>query len=240
MPASGGRKLPPVTSRTIDSSNCAAGRKPLANRALYADNPSTMNSPAPKAMLHRPAGGFTLIELMVALAILAILVTIAAPSLRDAVLNARMTAQANDLMGDLNIARSEAVKRNQRVYLCTSTNGTTCTASQWRDGWMVFVDTNGNNLWNAGELPLKATPAFDAGNNLTVNNDLTVGGIRYVLYRPSGASNIANLTIQFIMCDARNTAAVGAQRAANRGRLIEINSTGRPVATRRTCANATT
>lgn len=192
-------------------------------------------------MLHRRAGGFTLIELMIALAILAILLTIAVPSFRDAVLNARMTAQANDLMADLNLARSEAVKRNLNVYLCTSSNGTSCTNSAWRLGWMVYVDVDQDGVWDAAEVPLKSRPAFDTGNNLVVTGDSGGGGgARQIPYHASGVSTIGAGEVVFTMCDARNETAVGAQLAERRGRRVTINPTGRPLAERYTCNDSST
>ena len=60
-------------------------------------------------------GGFTIVELMITIVLIAILTTIAAPSLRDLVMNGRMTSLANDFMTDLSVARSEAVKRGVRT-----------------------------------------------------------------------------------------------------------------------------
>lgn len=203
-----------------------------------------MKTPITPFVVQRAASGFTLIELMIAVAILAILLGIAAPNFREAVLNARMSAQANDLLGDLNLARAEAVRRDRRVYLCTSNNGTACTASPWNSGWIVFVDLDNDATPTQdlpGEAALKTRPALNTGNSMTVTGDLPGGNgaARYVLYRPSGTSNVGGLNVVFVMCDIRNTAAVGAQRAQDRGRTITINATGRAVIQRRTCADAT-
>ena len=195
-----------------------------------------------KPHLHPRLRGFTLIELMVTVAILAVLLSIAVPSFRESIMNARMTGLANDIMADLNVARAEAVRRNARAYLCTSSNGTTCTGSAWNLGWIVYVDANNNGVQDSPAEPaLKARPALSTGSNLLVQNDLAGGGgSRQVLYRPSGASNVGGAVVSFILCDARNTAAVGVERAENRGRLIQVETTGRPLVTRRTCGTATT
>jgi type IV fimbrial biogenesis protein FimT len=87
--------------------------------------------------------GVTLLELMIVIAIIAILTMVAAPSLRDLIRNARMTSLANDLMTDLSLARGEAVKRNVRISMCTSNNGTECTPTtnnEWRYGWIIFAE----------------------------------------------------------------------------------------------------
>lgn len=88
----------------------------------------------------RRLDGFTLLELMVTLAVAAILVTIAIPSYRGLVQRNTLTASVNDLVGDLNYARSEAVTRGQNVYLCKSKDEATCeTDGDWSQGWIVFT-----------------------------------------------------------------------------------------------------
>ena len=80
----------------------------------------------------RKENGFTLVELMIGLAIAAIILTVGIPSFNDLVRNNQMTTQANELIGALNLARSEAIKRGSSVSI-TSTSGD----SNWKDGWSV-------------------------------------------------------------------------------------------------------
>jgi len=83
--------------------------------------------------------GFTLIELLVTIALVAILLALAAPSLRDASLSSTLAANANRLVASATLARSEAIKRNTPITLCTSINGTSCaTTGQWEQGWIVL------------------------------------------------------------------------------------------------------
>jgi type IV fimbrial biogenesis protein FimT len=92
----------------------------------------------------RRSAGVTLVELMFALAVLGILVALAVPSFTGASLSSRLSAIANDLHASVQIARSEAIKSNTTVTLCTSTNGTDCAASgDWEQGWIV-LDVNDN------------------------------------------------------------------------------------------------
>lgn len=80
--------------------------------------------------------GFTLIELMITLAVFAVLLMIMLPSYSDMTLGSRLRSQANDLVAGAVLARSEAIKRNQTVTLCASSDGATCTGT-WVDGWIV-------------------------------------------------------------------------------------------------------
>ena len=85
-------------------------------------------------------GGFTLIELMIAIAVLAVLLALAVPNFNDATLSARLNGFANSLVASSQIARSEAIKRNTNITLCKSANGTSCAGSGgWQQGWVVMA-----------------------------------------------------------------------------------------------------
>ena len=88
---------------------------------------------------HKRAFGFTLIELMVTIAIAAILLTVAVPSFTTYLRNAELTSASNNLIATINTARGEAMKRNRRTMVVPTSNGT-----DWTTGWVVFVDLNGN------------------------------------------------------------------------------------------------
>ena len=94
----------------------------------------------------RRAGGFTLIEMMTAILILAILVGLAVPSFNNASLSGKLTGFANDLLASSQLARSEAIKRNVAVTLCASSDGSTCDDPEgWETGWIVVADPGGLN-----------------------------------------------------------------------------------------------
>jgi type IV fimbrial biogenesis protein FimT len=90
---------------------------------------------------YRRAGGFSLVELMVTLAVVAILAAVATPSLVSVVNNNRLAAQSNEMVASLQIARSEAVRMNAQVSLCRSTNGTSCAAAGPWTRWIVVSGT---------------------------------------------------------------------------------------------------
>lgn len=89
--------------------------------------------------------GFTLLELMVALALTAILLTIAVPSFTTMMRNNRGVSDANALLGMMLLARSEAIRRNVTVEVCTSTDGNSCDNSltDWAKGVIVLADPSG-------------------------------------------------------------------------------------------------
>lgn len=83
-------------------------------------------------------GGFTLLELVVTLAVAGILVAVAIPSYRGIVQTNTLTSVANNLVAAFNFARSEAITRGATVYICPS-EGTTRCGGDWLDGWVIYV-----------------------------------------------------------------------------------------------------
>ncbi len=136
--------------------------------------------------------GFTLIELMVTVAIVAILVVVGIPNLRDAMIRSRLSGQIQEFYGTLSLARSEAIKRGAFITICKSSNGTGCTGN-WSDGWIVFVDPNANGAVDGGETILRVFPALPSGDSLNANNNFT----NYIAYDRFG---MANNVGTFVFC----------------------------------------
>jgi len=157
---------------------------------------------------HNISRGFTVIELMVTVGVVAILLAIAVPSISSMVKGNRLSTQVNMVMADIHLARSESVKRGVRVIMCRSAspNNTTptCggTAQDWSTGYLIFTGEDGNSTYQAGTDTLirRGQPTqdgVDLHTNTTCNNNLEIN--------PSGTLNEGGTAI-FAVCDERNEA----------------------------------
>lgn len=96
--------------------------------------------------------GFTLIELMITVALVAILLALSAPYFRETITSNKIGAEANNLKASLNLARSTAARLNQPVALCKSADGEDCTTDDyWEQGWITFNDLNRNGAVDSGD-----------------------------------------------------------------------------------------
>jgi type IV fimbrial biogenesis protein FimT len=169
------------------------------------------------------ASGFSLIELMMTLAILAVILGIAAPALSSFVKNSRVTGKTNDFLANLAVARSESAKRGVRVTICASSNSTTPTPSctgggstGWNQGYIVFADANADGAYTAGTDTLLRVAEALGTNSTLASTGLT--NADWLQYRPSGNTNVPASGGSFKLCD---------DRAGNFGRTITISITGR-------------
>jgi len=164
----------------------------------------------------RRDSGFTLIELMIAVALVAILLATAVPALDDFTNDARQTGAINDFISSIHIARNTAITTNSRVTMCASASGANCEAASWDSGWIVFADLNSNGSLDAGETIASASAAVD---------DLNIQSGEFpaaLMYRPNGRAMTNALTGnsgEFTVCDFR-----GAEHA----KVILVELSGRP------------
>lgn len=164
--------------------------------------------------------GATLLELMVTLAVSAILLGIGIPSFASLSHSSRLSGATNELVSSLHLTRSEAIKRNSRVVMCTSATGTSCAASgDWHQGWLVFHDANNNAALDSGETVILTRPAFPPG--LKLKGNLWVS--KYISYTPSGATRTVSGMLQMGTLTVCNESAV-----SGKAREVVISGTGRP------------
>ncbi len=133
--------------------------------------------------------GFTMIELVVTMAVAGILFAVGLPSLLSMVQNNRLSGQASSLVFSLNYARSEAIKRNKSagITVCASSTGAACTGT-WASGWIV--------LDPVAPLVLLATPALSNNNTLT-------SAATTLTFNPDGSASAA---ATYTFCDSRGVA----------------------------------
>ena len=123
--------------------------------------------------------GITLVETMVTVTIMVILLMVAVPAYKSTIDGNRRATYATELLEDLTLARSEAIKRNRRVVVCASSTGAACvtspggTPSDWQVGWMTYVDMNGDGVFNPGETILRAHPALNLPTGWSATHNRT-------------------------------------------------------------------
>ncbi|MDV7210382.1 GspH/FimT family pseudopilin [Azotobacter beijerinckii] len=151
------------------------------------------------------ACGFTLVELMVALAVLAILLGVAIPSFSDVSLSSKLRSLANELAASATLGRSEAIKRNAVVTLCASSDGANCTKDDWNQGWVVRT---------VDDTVLHAQAAAPSGYLITATSEADETRIEF---QPTGlGATSTRLTI------CRSSPSAGSQE-----RVVEVSLTGR-------------
>ena len=158
--------------------------------------------------------GFTLVELLITLTIIALVLSFGVPMFQDVIRDNRLVSQANAFMGDLNLARSTAVKYQRDASICASTDYDSATPSctggtNWAAGWIVWVDRNRDNSVDAGEI-VKVREPFASGTSFssTAAGQLTFDSRGFI----SAAETLT-------LCD---------DRTGETGRRITLTASGRP------------
>jgi type IV fimbrial biogenesis protein FimT len=182
--------------------------------ALPSTNPESVPQPHPRQR------GFTLIELMIVVAVATVLLGFGIPSMTALLNSNKLTAASNALMSSMRLARSEAFKRGGRVVLCKSHDGVACNmAGGWEQGWLVFHDANGNGGHDLDEVVIERGNPLPGSLRVTGNSSIA----RYMSFVANGATRIATGGFQagtIVVCNVSATKA--------EARQIVLNAFGRP------------
>lgn len=170
--------------------------------------------------------GFTLMELIVTMALAAVVLTLGVPMFQDVIRNNRLATTVNEFVGALQLARSESIKRGVRVTLCKSANGTSCASGGgYEQGWIVFADPNNNATVDAGETVIRVFEAISADASMTLAGNTHVA--RYISFAATGTTQLTSGAFQagtLTLCQAP------------KARQVVINSVGRVRTVVATCS----
>jgi len=167
--------------------------------------------------------GFTLIELIVTLAVAAIVLSVGVPSFRGVIMDNRLVSQSNQFVTSVKMARSAAVRFQRPATVCSSANFDaavpTCSAdNDWSDGWIVWVDKDRDAATDANEI----ISVYEPLNNSSTFTSTGLGAFTYNA-RGFGIAGGDDLT----MCD---------DRTGEMGRVIRVNNVGRTNVSRQVCS----
>ncbi len=136
---------------------------------------------------------------MVGLAVVAILVTVGVPSMRDLMTKSRLSGQVQELSAALSLVRSEAIKRGVPISLCKSNNNSSC-GGNWGDGWIAFIDSDNNGSRDTSlgstESILHVFPSLSGGYTLSAT-DSSGTAMNYITYSRFG---MAKDNATFVFC----------------------------------------
>ncbi|GAB1256305.1 hypothetical protein NBRC116494_08070 [Aurantivibrio plasticivorans] len=163
--------------------------------------------------------GFTIPELMIGLVLVGVLVSFAVPSFQGAIKRNRIVTTTNEVLGIMNFARTEAVKRGATVHVGSIALGVT--AQETNVSWVVWVDSGStSNDWDSTDEVLRVWESFPAGVTLT-HGDNTQAILTF------GASGFSSRAETFTVCD---------DRVGEEGNRVDVLISGAATRTSVTCS----
>ncbi len=156
-----------------------------------------MLKPPVRPLTKRAGQGFTLIEILVVISIVAIAAMLAGPDLSALIKSNRIAGTINAVNADIKFAKAEAIKRGAAVTLCASSDQATCSvSSNLANGWIVFSDPNGNQAVDEGEAVIKVQDKLKGNDSVVLSDDQSAisfsrSGFLYNL--PSSGMQVINV-----------------------------------------------
>jgi type IV fimbrial biogenesis protein FimT len=176
----------------------------------------------------RRIGGFSLIELMVAITVFAILTALAVPSLSDFMKRNMVSNQTNDFLGAIRFARSTAVTRGTIVSICPSTTSSTTTpvcsgTNTFNTGWLIYTTTKAGDAYKTTDELLRVAQDVPGAS---IQGDASVPVVTF-----DGRGSSTYGALKFFVCSKPAGDAVGQSALRYSGRRIDVQSGGRAGAT---------
>jgi len=142
--------------------------------------------------------GFTLIELMITIAVLAIGSALAYPSFSGVIRSNRIATSTNGLLSAFNLARSEAIRSNRGGGVCPSSDGTQCEGTDWNVGVLAYTDLDFSGGWSTGDTAIRF---FEGNKALDLTAVANGGGVTEIAFDRTGrASQETTLTLKLTEC----------------------------------------
>jgi len=159
--------------------------------------------------MQKHESAFTLIELMITIAVVAVALTVGVPSFNNVIERNQLTVHINELVSTLHFARSEAVRRNTNVGICHSDDGSSCGGAGYEDGWIIFTDINNDGDYaDTNEELIRVNDGLP--NNYTMHTN-SLGLFKYDAKGKAGSGRI-------VLCKNNDL---------TKSRAIFINTSGR-------------
>jgi len=169
----------------------------------------------------RQENGLTALELIVTMAVIAILLAAGVPAIENYALNLRMRTAMDMLVSDLAQARSHAISHNVQTVICPAAENNDCSAeAAWNDGWILFTDLNADRHKQESE------PLLKHGGTVELLNINSSDSRRSLRFYPNGTAPGSNTSILF--CDGRGTSHANTVKLSNSGRIRTQAYAGEP------------
>lgn len=142
--------------------------------------------------------GFTLIELMITIAVLAIGSALAYPSFSGVIKSNRVATSTNGVIAAFNMARSEAIRSNRGGGVCPSTTGTQCNGTDWSTGYLAYTDMDSSGTWTAGDTAIRY---FEGNVALSLAATANGGGVSQIAFDRTGrTTQAAEVMLKLAAC----------------------------------------